>query len=107
MGLVRHLVCDNPATPKTEAVKEWLLRRPLFHLHFTPISSSWMSLVERWFDELPTRERCRSGHRTVTEIQADIRKWINTRNCSSRLNCRRDLDILAVSADKLTTQDIR
>jgi len=35
-GLELHLVCDNYATHKTEAVKKWLLRHPRFHLHFTP-----------------------------------------------------------------------
>jgi transposase len=39
-GLELHLVCDNYATHKTEAVKKWLLRHPRFHLHFTPTSSS-------------------------------------------------------------------
>ncbi len=43
-----HLVLDNYATHKTPAVKAWLLKHPRFHLHFTPTSSSWMNLVERW-----------------------------------------------------------
>ena len=33
----------------TPQVKNWLLRHPRFHLHFTPTSSSWLSLVKRWF----------------------------------------------------------
>jgi len=55
-------------------VKKWLLRHPRFHLHFTPASSSWMNLVERWFAELTNRKLCRSAHRSVTELEADIRK---------------------------------
>jgi hypothetical protein len=31
-----HLVLDNYATHKTPKVKEWLIRHPRFHLHFTP-----------------------------------------------------------------------
>jgi hypothetical protein len=30
-----HLVLDNYATHKTEKVKQWLIRHPQFHLHFT------------------------------------------------------------------------
>ena len=75
-----HLVLDNYATHKTPAIKEWLLKHPHFHLHFTPTSSSWMNLVERWFAELTNRKLRRSAHRTVTELEADIRKWITEWN---------------------------
>jgi len=75
-----HLVLDNYATHKTPAVKAWLLKHPRFHLHFTPTSSSWLNLVERWFSELTTRKLRRSAHRSVTELEADIRAWINEWN---------------------------
>ncbi|WP_344026432.1 IS630 family transposase, partial [Kribbella jejuensis] len=75
-----HLVLDNYATHKTPKVKEWLIRHPRFHLHFTPTSSSWLNLVERWFAELTNRKLRRSAHRSVTELEADVRAWINTWN---------------------------
>jgi transposase len=75
-----HLVLDNYATHKTPAIKDWLLKHPRFHLHFTPTSSSWLNLVERWFAELTTRKLRRSAHRSVTELETDIRKWINEWN---------------------------
>ena len=75
-----HLVLDNYATHKTPAVKDWLIRHPRFYLHFTPTSSSWMNLVERWFAELTNRKLRRSAHRSVTELENDIRKWINEWN---------------------------
>jgi transposase len=75
-----HLVLDNYATHKTPKVKEWLIRHPRFHLHFTPTSSSWMNLVERWFAELTNRKLRRSAHRSVTELETDVRKWINEWN---------------------------
>ena len=75
-----HLVLDNYATPKTPAIHQWLLKHPRFHLHFTPTSSSWMNLVERWFAELTNRKLRRSAHRSVTELETDIRKWINEWN---------------------------
>jgi transposase len=75
-----HLVLDNYATHKTPEIHKWLLRHPRFHLHFTPTSSSWMNLVERWFAELTNRKLRRSAHRSVTELEDDIRKWINEWN---------------------------
>jgi transposase len=75
-----HLVLDNYATHKTPAIHQWLLKHPRFHLHFTPTSSSWMNLVERWFAELTNRKLRRSAHRSVTELEAAIRKWINEWN---------------------------
>jgi transposase len=79
-----HLVLDNYATHKTPAVKNWLLRHPRFHLHFTPTSSSWMNLVERWFAELTTRKLRRSTHRSVVELEADVRRWINEWNANPK-----------------------
>lgn len=75
-----HLVLDNYATHKTPKVKEWLIRHPRFHLHFTPTSSSWLNLVERWFAELTNRKLRRSAHRSVTELERDVHRWINEWN---------------------------
>jgi transposase len=75
-----HLVCDNYATHKTPAIKTWLLRHPRFHLHFTPTSASWLNLVERWFAELTNRKLRRSAHRSVAELEADLKAWIQAWN---------------------------
>jgi transposase len=75
-----HLVLDNYATHKTPVIQEWLLRHPRFHLHFTPTSSSWLNLVERWFAELTNRKLRRSAHRSVPALEADIRDWISEWN---------------------------
>ena len=79
-GLDLHLVLDNYATHKTPAIKDWLLKHPRFHLHFTPASSSWMNLAERWFAELTNRKLRRSAHRSVTELETGIRKWTSEWN---------------------------
>ena len=47
-----HLIVDNYRTHKHANVNAWLQKHPRFHLHFTPTSSSWLNLVERWFREL-------------------------------------------------------
>ena len=55
-----HLILDNASTHKTPAIKRWLAAHPRFVLHFTPTSSSWLNLVERWFAEL-TNKKLRRG----------------------------------------------
>ncbi|HEY3409308.1 MAG TPA: IS630 family transposase [Propionicimonas sp.] len=75
-----HLVLDNASTHKTPAIKRWLAAHPRFVLHFTPTSSSWLNLVERWFAELTTKKLQRSTHRTVRALNTDIRNWITTWN---------------------------
>ena len=71
-----HLIVDNYSTHKTPAVQRWLVRHPRFTLHFTPTYSSWMNLVERWFAELTEKWLRRGTHRSVRELVASIRTWI-------------------------------
>jgi transposase len=77
-----HVVLDNASTHKTPAVKRWLTTHPRFVLHFTPTSSSWLNLVERWFAELTT-EKLRRAHTSVRQLNNDIRAWIATWNALS------------------------
>jgi transposase len=79
-----HLVPGSYGTRKTAEIRKWLLRHPRFRLHFTPASSSRLNLAGRWFAELTNRKLRRSAHRTVTELEAGIRKWINEWNKNPR-----------------------
>jgi transposase len=79
-----HLVLDNSATHKTPAIQRWLAAHPRFVLHFTPTSSSWLNLVERWFAELTTKKLRRGAHRSVRQLNADIRAWIETWNADPK-----------------------
>lgn len=36
-----HVILDNSSTHKTEAIQQFLKKRPRFHFHFTPTSASW------------------------------------------------------------------
>lgn len=75
-----HLIIDNYCTHKHEKVKTWLARRPRFHMHFTPTSSSWMNLVERFFGEI-TADVIREGSFTsVRELVNDIEAYMVQRN---------------------------
>jgi transposase len=79
-----HLVLDNASTHKTPTIKRWLATHRRFVLHFTPTSSSWLNLVERWFAELTTKKLRRGTHTSVRQLNADIRAWITTWNDNPR-----------------------
>jgi transposase len=79
-----HLVLDNASSHKTPKVKRWLAQHPRFVLHFTPTSSSWINLVERWFSELTTKLLRRGAHRSARALNTDIRRWIDTWNQDPR-----------------------
>ena len=79
-----HLVLDNASSHKTPKVQRWLAAHPRFHLHFTPTSSSWINLVERWFSELTTKLLRRGAHRSVKALNADIHGWMDTWNENPR-----------------------
>jgi transposase len=75
-----HLIVDNYATHKHPKVRSWLKGRPRFHVHFTPTSSSWLNLVERWFGEI-TQKRIRRGtFDSVPELIAAITDYIDAHN---------------------------
>src|SRR5499427_2706399 len=79
-GLDAHIIMDNYGTHKTGLIRNWFAKRPRFHLHFTPTYASWINLVERWFAEI-TNQRIRRGvFRSVKELEAAIREYIEVHN---------------------------
>ena len=75
-----HLIVDNYATHKHDAVNRWLARHPRFHLHFTPTSSSWLNLVERWFRELTDKAIRRGVFPSVDSLIAAIEAYLGNHN---------------------------
>jgi transposase len=74
------MILDNYGTHNHPNVKAWLAKRPRSHPHFTPTSSSWLNLVERFFGEI-TRKRIRRGvFRSVPELVAAINDYIRRNN---------------------------
>lgn len=72
-----HLILDNYGTHKTPLIWKWLAKRPRYYVHFTPTYGSWLNLVERWFAELTTKQLRRGAHRSVSELEAAIRDFID------------------------------
>jgi transposase len=78
--LAIHIIADNYSAHKHPKVKEWLKRHSRFVMHFTPTSSSWLNLVERFFAEL-TEEVVREGSfKSVPELLAAIENYLLGRN---------------------------
>ena len=75
-----HIIMDNHTTHKTPRIKAWLARRPGYHVRFTPTSASWINQVERWLADL-TRRKIQPGvHRSVRQIETDIKSFIEVHN---------------------------
>lgn len=77
---VLHLIVDNYGTHKHPNVKAWLEKHPQFQLHFTPTSSSWLNLIERWFTELTNKAIRRNAFTSVTDLIDTIYQFVDANN---------------------------
>ena len=75
-----HMILDNDGTHKHPQVQSWLAKHQRFHLHFTPTSSSWLNLVERWFRELTDKRIRRGSFASVPELVTAIDEFITANN---------------------------
>ena len=75
-----HIVLDNYGTHKTALIRKWFAKRPRFHVHFTPTYGSWINLVERWFAEITNKRIRRGVFRSVKDLEAAIREYIDLHN---------------------------
>lgn len=71
-----HLVMDNYGTHKTQTIRNWFVRHPRFHVHFTPTSASWLNQVERWFATLTEKQIRRGTHRSTRQLEDAIRAYL-------------------------------
>ena len=71
-----HLILDNYGTHGHERVRRWLAKHPRFVLHFIPTSSSWLNLVERWFEELSEKAVRRGVFHSVADLQHAIHDFL-------------------------------
>jgi transposase len=75
-----HLIVDNYGTHKHPNVKQWLAKRPRFHLHFIPTSASWLNLIECWFAKLTDKQIRRGIFHSVPELIQAIRDYVRMNN---------------------------
>jgi transposase len=79
-----HLVMDNYATHKTPLIRNWLAKRPRWHVHLTPTSSSWLNQVERFFALLTDKKIRRGIYRSVNALRTDIASFISHHNADPK-----------------------
>jgi transposase len=79
-----HLIMDNYATHKTPLIRNWLAKRPRWHVHLTPTSSSWLNQVERFFALITDKKIRRGIYRSVQALRADIMDFISRHNADPK-----------------------
>ena len=75
-----HVIADNLATHKHPKVNRRLARHPRFHMHFTPTSSSWANMIERFFRELSEKRLKRGVFRSVPQLEQAIMDFVAVHN---------------------------
>jgi transposase len=83
-GLDVHVVMDNASSHKTRLIRDWFAKRPHWHVHFTPTSSSWINQVERFFALLAEKQIKRGAHRSVKALIRDIQAFIESQNADPK-----------------------
>jgi transposase len=101
-----HLVMDNYSAHKKAEVRDWLAANPRISVHFTPTSGSWLNLVECWFSIIERQAIHRGTYRSVHDLNAKIRDFINAWNdrCHPFVWTKTPEQVLA-KAKRLTTSD--
>jgi transposase len=101
VGLDVHIVMDNASSHKTQAIRNWFAKRPRWHQHFTPTSSSWINQVERFFALLAEKQIKRGAHTSVKELIAAIEAFISRQNaCPRPLRWTKSADDILASIDR-------
>ena len=79
-----HLVMDNYATHKTQMIRDWLAKRPRWHVHLTPTSASWLNQVERFFSLITEKQIRRGIHSSVANLKAEITAFVEQHNANPK-----------------------
>lgn len=78
--LALHIICDNYGTHKHTAVQKWLSKKKRIHIHFTPTSSSWLNMVERFFRDITDKRIRRGVFKSVPDLESAIHAYIDCHN---------------------------
>jgi transposase len=61
---------------KNEAAKQWLLRHPRVHFHYTPTHASWMNMIECFFSILTRRALTQSVQRSKKDLKDLLLRYL-------------------------------
>lgn len=102
-----HLVMDNYATHKTPIIREWLVKRPRWHVHYTPTSASWVNQVERFFALLTERQIRRGVHRNLDALHSAITSFIEQHNADPKpFRWTKSADDILASIERFCVRNI-
>jgi transposase len=102
-----HLVMDNYATHKTQIIRDWLAKRPRWHVHYTPTSASWVNQVERFFALLTQRQIKRGVHRSLGALQQAISNFIEQHNADPKpFRWTKSADDILASIERFCVRNI-
>ena len=79
-----HLIVDNYATHKHPQVQKWLAKHQRFHIHFTPTSSSWLNMVERFFRDITDKRIRRGAFASLADLESAINDYIAVHNSNPK-----------------------
>ena len=71
-----HIVLDNLAAHKTQAVEQFLAEHPKVRFHFTPTYSSWLNQVEIWFAKIERDVIARGVFTSVSDLRRKLMKYL-------------------------------
>src|SRR5487761_74025 len=71
-----HVVLDNLNIHNNEAAKQWLLKHPRVHFHYTPTHASWMNMVECFFSILTRQALTQSVHRSKKDLKDFLLRYL-------------------------------
>jgi transposase len=106
-GLDIHVVMDNASSHKTKAIRNWFAKRPRWHTHFTPTSSSWINQVERFFALIAEKQIKRGAHTSVAALIASIEAYIRQHNTDPKpLRWTKSADDILASIERFCTRTL-
>jgi putative transposase len=79
-----HIIVDNYATHKKAKVQAWFVAHPRYHVHFTPTSSSWLNVVERFFSEITAKRIRRRPFPSVLKLIKAITAYVEDHNANAQ-----------------------
>jgi transposase len=79
-----HVIMDNASSHKTRTIRDRFAKRPSWHPHFSPTSSSSINQVERFFALLTEPQIKRGAHCSTKELEAAIMAYLDARNADPK-----------------------
>ncbi|WP_036292288.1 IS630 family transposase [Methylosinus sp. PW1] len=106
-GLDIHVVMDNASSHKTQMIRRWFAKRPHWHMHFTPTSSSWINQVERFFALLAEKQIKPGAHKSVKDLIAAIKAFLAQQNADPKpLRWTKSADDILASIERFCRRTI-